>query len=367
VAVVLAALATRDRSLLRLLPPFVVGGALAGCWYVAAWLAHGQAFVDVVLRENLGRFVDPNASRTGHAHGPLYLLVVGGGALLPWTPLLPFATARGTLPRRVHALLVAWIATIATVVMLSASKREVYLLPIFPALTLLIADGLSGAASARMRRIVRVATWPYAPVLGLCALLVGLVATGVDPSARIASVLKPEDVVSLAAIVATVRAHRWAFGVVLAVQAALVVAILRARAGEQWRRLVVLVAVAFAAWGSVFQLAVHPAIGGTRGVGDFLQAVDPLVPRDAPLFAFFPVDPAVRFYAPRPVERWQARPDDADAYLLLWERELAGMSGSDAAPIERVAASGRNHGRRGQLILLRVPPGAMPKKSGQKG
>jgi hypothetical protein len=127
------------------------------------------------------------------------------------------------------------------------------------------------------------------------------------------------------------------------------------------------VAVGFAAWGTVFQLSIHPAIGRTRGVGDFMQAIDPLVPRDAPLFAFFPVDPSLRFYAPRPVERWQARPDDADAYMLLWERELPGVSGADRPPIERIAASGRNHGRRGQLILLRVPPGTVPKKSAQKG
>jgi hypothetical protein len=184
----------------------------------------------------------------------------------------------------------------------------------------------------------------------------------VNPSPRIVRLLKPEDVVSLDTIVGAVRLHRWAFGLVLAAQAVLAFAVMRARAGELWRRLVVLVAVAFAAWGSVFQLVVHPAIGRTRGVGDFMQAIDPLVPRDAPLFAFFPVDPGLRFHAPRPVERWQSRPDDADAYLLLWERELKGVAGSEAPPIERVAASGRNHGRRGQLILLRVPPGAVPKK-----
>ena len=69
----------------------------------------------------------------------------------------------------------------------------------------------------------------------------------------------------------------------------------------------------------------------------------------------------------RPVERWQARPDDADAYTLLWERELAAVPGADRPPIERLAASGRSHGRRGQLILLRVPPGAVPKKAPQKG
>jgi hypothetical protein len=271
------------------------------------------------------------------------------------------------MPRRVHVFLVAWIATIATVVMLSASKREVYLLPIFPAVTMLIADALSGETPPRVRRIVRAATWPYAPVLGFCDFVVALVALGIDPSARIARLLKPEDVVSLDAIVGTVSAHRWAFGLVLAAQAVLTFAIVRARAGERWHRLVVLVAVAFATWGTVFQSTVHPAIGRTRGVGDFMQAIDPLVPREAPLFAFFPVDPSLRFYAPRPVERWQTRPQDADAYMLLWERELKGMPAWQASPIERVAASGRNHGRRGQLILLRVPPGAVPKKSGQKG
>src|SRR5262245_61207775 len=88
-ALLAAALVRRDRELLWLLVPLVAGAAAASLWYLVAWLAHGRAFLDIVLAENLGRFVNTEKARTGHAHGPLFLAGVAIIGLLPWTPLLP--------------------------------------------------------------------------------------------------------------------------------------------------------------------------------------------------------------------------------------------------------------------------------------
>ena len=97
--------------------------------------------------------------------------------------------------------MVAWVATIVTVVTLSASKRPVYLLPIFPAVALLVADGLTATPSPRLTRLLRATTALYAPVLALVALVLLAVVAGVDVAAPFASVLAPEDR-------ASVRRHR---------------------------------------------------------------------------------------------------------------------------------------------------------------
>src|SRR5262245_42181053 len=179
-ALIATALVTRDRSVLRLLVPLVAGGAVAALWYLVAWLAHGQAFLDVVLAENLGRFVDTKQARTGHAHGALFLVGVALVGLLPWTPLLPLVASRGSARPAVRALLLSWIVVITAIVSVSASKRSVYLLPVFPAVALLIADGLTSAPTPRVSRLLRAATLPYAPFVALLAALVLALACGLD-------------------------------------------------------------------------------------------------------------------------------------------------------------------------------------------
>src|SRR5262249_17819796 len=51
----------RDRAVLRRLgvvPVLGIAAAVAGLWYLAAFAAQGRAFLDVVLRENVVRFID---------------------------------------------------------------------------------------------------------------------------------------------------------------------------------------------------------------------------------------------------------------------------------------------------------------------
>src|SRR5262249_2253610 len=115
-ALLVTALVTRDRTLLRLLVPLLAGAALAALWYAVAWVTHGRAFLDIVLAENLGRFVNTEKARTGHAHGPLFVVGAAVVGLLPWTPILPLLAAPGTAPRTARTLLLAWIGVIAAVV-----------------------------------------------------------------------------------------------------------------------------------------------------------------------------------------------------------------------------------------------------------
>lgn len=361
-ALVVTALVARDPALLRLLVPLGLGAMAAGGWYVAAWLMHGRAFVDVVLSENLGRFVDTEKARTGHAHGPLFLVLVGLLGLLPWTPLLPLTMTRGTAPRPIRTLLVAWIATIVTVVLLSASKRSVYLLPIFPAVALLLADGFATAASPRMTRVLRATTAFYAPVLGVLGLTLLATATGLPLTRVLHAVLDADDLRSLGAVETVLAARRVIVAAVAIGLLALATAAARARTARAWKRLVPLVTAAVTVTMLVFELGIHPVVARTLGFADFMPRVSALVPPGEPVYAFFPVDQGVRYYSERPLVRWQERPGEADVFFLGWEREVESLHPTPGTTLERLAVSEARHGGRGRLVLVRVPRGALPRR-----
>jgi 4-amino-4-deoxy-L-arabinose transferase-like glycosyltransferase len=360
-ALVLTAFIHRDRALLRLLLPLLAGTAAAALWYVAAWLSHGRVFLDIVLAENLGRFVDTTAARTGHEHGPLYVLV-GLIGLLPWTPLLPLMASAGTARPHVRTLLLAWIVTIVAVVTISASKRSVYLLPIFPAVALLVANGLTTAPSPRLTRVLRVTTALYAPLFTLVALLLLVVTSGIDVTGTFAPALASEDRRAIRVIENVLRGARAPVVTVVLALLLLALASRRARAAGLWTQLVPPVAGAVALLTIALQLGIHPAIAESRGFAAFMPLVATLVPPDESLHAYFPVDPSVRFYAPRPVVDWKQRPADRDVYLLAWEREVEAFRPDARVVIERLAISDARHGSRGALVLVRVPRGTLPSR-----
>jgi 4-amino-4-deoxy-L-arabinose transferase-like glycosyltransferase len=359
-ALVVAALIERDRSLLRLLVPLLAGATIAALWYVVAWSAHGRAFLDIVLAENLGRFVDTARARTGHAHGPLFLAGAGILGLLPWTPLLPLVASPGTASSRVRTLLLAWTVVIVAVVAVSASKRSVYLLPIFPAVALLMGDGLTAVPSPRVARALRVTTALYAPVLALFAFVLLAVAAGFDVAAPFASALASEDLASVRACAEWIRDAQALPVAIALLTLALAVTVARRRAAGRWPGLVPPVAGAVALLMLTFQVGIRPAIARARGFADFLRPLGALLPPGEPFYAYFPVDQSVRFYAPRPLANWRTRPGDRDVFLLAWEREVASLPAAKRAGLERLATSEAQRGSRGALVLLRVPRGVLP-------
>ena len=155
--------------------PVLVFVAIAGGWYALAYLHRGSAFVaKQILSENgealLGSDRFPYRS-------PLFYVVplLAGG--LPWTLALPWAVRgawRGDLARR-YCLL--WTAVVFAFFSLAPLKRGAYMLPLRPALALVIGWWL--AEVAREARpaggLVRVAS---GLALGAAALGIGVAALG---------------------------------------------------------------------------------------------------------------------------------------------------------------------------------------------
>ncbi|MEO8605657.1 MAG: glycosyltransferase family 39 protein, partial [bacterium] len=184
--VALLCLVDRSLALLRQLRP-LRGVPLillvVGAWYAAATAQGGKAFLAVVASENLQRIGGAAGSFAGgHQHSAGYLAATLLAGLLPWTLLLPAVglalwRERATLTRtdpRLFALL--WSLAVFTPHAIAVSKRGVYLLPLYPAVALLLgwwaARAVAGAATFGVTRRL-------AGVLGaILALLLSLLALG---------------------------------------------------------------------------------------------------------------------------------------------------------------------------------------------
>jgi len=365
------ALARRDvRGTLRIAAPgLTAGAALAGAWYAIAYLQAGSPFLDTVVRENWLRFVDPDA-KTGHVHAPGYLLALGLVGILPWTPLLPLAIA-GVRARSALALPAAWAATGFVFFSLAAAKRSVYLLPLEPALAVLIGAAVAAPrADGTLARVARAASALYVPALLVLAALGIALAAGIDVAAPVRPWLRADDALAAARLARAGRDAAPALWLLAAVTLVAVPAVARARRAGAWRRLVGVVAGLTVAWTVAFQVLVHPALARARSLRPFFARVDRVLPDDAVLYAFYPPDPGLRFYAPRTLRRWPpgvAGP--GPVHLLVWEDEWRRLRDARHQPLAPLAVSRAREPGRGHLLLVAVPPGPLvptPERRGPK-
>jgi len=152
---------------------------VAAPWYVAVSLRHGRLFwEDFIVNRNLQRYT----STIHHHPGPVYyylpILVIG---LFPWGATFPFAVWEAlkggwrlqSAERRGMAFLLCWILTPLLFFSFAGSKLPSYLLPCFPAMAILTAEG--------WRRVVedpagkRLRPWALAALLALFPILAGAI------------------------------------------------------------------------------------------------------------------------------------------------------------------------------------------------
>jgi 4-amino-4-deoxy-L-arabinose transferase-like glycosyltransferase len=218
---VLAAAAwARSRASLRLLGPgwsWTLFAVIGLPWYVVS-VAREPGLLGYWLQTQLWQRV---TTHVYHREGPpWYFVVVLLVGALPWTVALVAGVARvwRARAREDSRLLLAWLFVPLVLFSLSTSKLPAYILPCFPAVAALVANGLE-----RSGRIVRVVT-----ATTLVLLAAGLAVIGPRVLAR-SSGAGPGEGASLPAIAylglalwvvaafAVIRArHAWASGAVLA-------------------------------------------------------------------------------------------------------------------------------------------------------
>lgn len=152
--------------------------AVAAPWYIAMTALHGSAFIDeFFIKHHFSRFADGSLK---HQQRIWFYVPVLLGGLFPWISLV--AGLRPSLwtnvPRRAAAAVLLFGFVFFS---LSTNKLPGYLLPLWPALCLLLAVGLRAASDAWRSLMVCGLLIALCPLVGSIlpqALLVGLTKAG---------------------------------------------------------------------------------------------------------------------------------------------------------------------------------------------
>jgi 4-amino-4-deoxy-L-arabinose transferase-like glycosyltransferase len=140
-------------SLLRLGTGLAVFGSVAAPWFVLVQAQNPEFFDFFFIQEHFARF----ALSGHHRPGPWwYFVPVLFVISMPWTPVLPAVLARAwrapaTGRLHVDRFLICWVAVIFLFFSVSSSKLPAYVLPVLPALALLVARHWSALPPATQR------------------------------------------------------------------------------------------------------------------------------------------------------------------------------------------------------------------------
>lgn len=172
----------RDAGLLRrlqILPGVAILLLVAAPWFVLLARRDSQFLSYFFIHEHLGRFLSKVVDRNHPWWYYLPIIVVG---LLPWTAFLSAALrrawSRSTLEHDgATRLVLIWSAVVFVFFSWSGAKLPLYILPLFPALSLLIAGAIASMPPRAVARrllpvavlgaiVAAVATWlPHTPTL----------------------------------------------------------------------------------------------------------------------------------------------------------------------------------------------------------
>ena len=159
----------------------LVTAAIAGPWFVAMGLRHGEAYTSVLfLREHMTRITRP---MQGHGGPIVYYIALIAVSFFPWAVFLPVALIsrhHQTDEARTfwHRLLIVWIAVVLILFSLASTKLPGYVTPLFPAMALLVGVELD-------RRLLEPGRAPWIAVIAGAVLLGGLVSLLPVAGARI--------------------------------------------------------------------------------------------------------------------------------------------------------------------------------------
>jgi 4-amino-4-deoxy-L-arabinose transferase-like glycosyltransferase len=341
-------------------------------WYGLAITRGGEGFVDrQLLSENVERFF----GGSGHSHPIYYYLDYLFTLALPWALFFPFlvwdAFRKDLRDDDDRLFLLVWFAVMFVFFSLAAGKRPVYLLPVYPALALLLADWFHRqVGSFGIRSIFFRALAGFAALTGVMLLLIVLGDLwGHNPGwffSPIESALKPKDRANFLVVTRQLADFGWKFD-----SAAMLSALLwfglgyclwtgRLRAAAQ--QLVILAIVS----GFVSNGLVIPEIAATKSYREFMSEVNRRVaPRERlMIYGAFNSDPVI-FYRgqaietdERPIAAVAASLTPGPGAIIMTERtwqEIHKLNARVPAPLVRSVGKGPEGDSPLVLVAAKIP------------
>jgi 4-amino-4-deoxy-L-arabinose transferase-like glycosyltransferase len=265
-------------------PALLLFAAVAVPWFVAMSVRHPEFARFFFLHEHFDRFVSTGHHRTGP---PWYYVPVLAAGIVPWLAFLPGALRDAWYRARSRkkgfdadlALLCACLVPFVFF-SIAQSKLVTYILPVFPALAILIARRLDALSAERLTAHLLV-TLVGAALLLLLALLV---------PARLPVDVPPE------------MQELYLPWVVLAALSLVLLTALSLNLAMQRQAVAAVVALGIA--GVAFYqlgLAGYQTLSSAVSAEELGERLEPQVPRDAAVYAIDYLDAGLPFYLRRPV------------------------------------------------------------------
>jgi hypothetical protein len=318
-------------------PGVVLTMVLAMGWYVVAVTRGGEGFFDrQILQENLSRF----AGGSGHSHPIYYYISYLFTQSMPWGLFLPVLLwdlfSSGVRANENALFLKLWFLVMFVFFSVSAGKRAVYLLPLYPALSLLLAAWFYEAKNAGKGRLaIYRSIGVFAAVTGALLLVITLGALWSHDNgwffAPIEGLLKPKDRANVLAVKNQLDDFGWIFTLMSLVAGSLWLTLSRSLWRGQMRSVAHQMIAISLIHCTVGWSIVMPVIAQTKSYRDFMMEVNRRVKPEHKLYIYgrFNSD-AVVFYRGRAIERLDrsfeavaAKMGKGDAYIIMPARRAA--------------------------------------------
>lgn len=378
VLVIVAFLAER-RDLQFIWKMKLAGGSLimvgiAASWYVLATAQGGGEFVSrQILDENVFRFFASEQGGPSRDHSFYYYVPTLCAGMLPWSlffPALIYALYRshGQGDAKSRYLMI-WCGVELLFFSLASGKRSNYILPMYPALALLLGvwwQELMDRAAAFSPAVVRLGK-ASAVLLGggFAVIVVSLLAhgAGIDLAHLVSPFLHPRDQANLPLVAHGLQSH---FPVVMAWLAILASALGWYFVGfkrEQWMWVFAALTVLMSSSLYFTNALFHPILAKERTYKPFMLGARSTV-QDAPLYFYQNAyDYGANFYADRRIPSYTqdlaqlATNHGSQLYLLMREEDWQRLPPTASPRLEHLVTShGRGPDKKHRLALVALLP-----------
>jgi 4-amino-4-deoxy-L-arabinose transferase-like glycosyltransferase len=165
----------RDLSILKKMRPLWVLAIMfipVLPWILALYERGGLAFLrEVIVVNNLMRFTGaPEGAALGHMHGFLHYFRLFPVEFLPWTLVL-IPALLSSFRKKKNDPFLGWLIGPFLLLSIASAKRDVYLIPLFPACACITATWLSRAGEVKWEELILNALWGIALLLAFAPLL----------------------------------------------------------------------------------------------------------------------------------------------------------------------------------------------------
>jgi 4-amino-4-deoxy-L-arabinose transferase-like glycosyltransferase len=363
---------------MRLAEGTIIVLLVAASWYLLAWWQAGSEFFRrQILDENLYRFLENEQGGPSRDHSWYYYVPALCAGMFPWSLFFPalahffyHAREESREPRLRYPLV--WCLTGLVLFSLASGKRSNYLLPLYPAVALLLGvwwrELVEGtlASAALVKRLARVCALILCAGFALVVLILIAHSAGFDLDHVVTPFLHPRDRANLPLVAYSLQSQ---FPVVVVWLSMLTLATVWYFWGlrrDQWMYVFAALTVAVSSSLYFTNALFHPLLARERTYKPFMLGVRSTV-KNAPLYFYKDAsDYGAIFYANRRIPSYE---DDLSRltvndtattplYLLMREEDWQALSPTSDKRLEHLVTSeGKGPDKKHRLVLVAVLPG----------